>query len=90
MVAAADAAADLGQAVVGQLAREVHGDLAGDGHGGPPVAGQERLSFDPELLGGGVEDLGDAAGVLAPAARRAGRSTWRTSAGVGGSPRSEA
>ena len=34
MVAAAEAAADRRQGLVGQLAREVHGDLAGEGDAG--------------------------------------------------------
>ena len=57
VVATADAAADLGEAVVGELAREVHGDLAGGGHGRAAVAGDEGASFDPELSSGGVEDV---------------------------------
>ena len=89
MVAPTHAAADLGEAVVGELAREVHGDLAGGGHGGAPVAGHEGGSFDPELSGGRVEDVARSRRARRWAAPPRRPSTWRTSAGVGSCPRSE-
>ena len=45
VVAPADAAPDLGQAVLGELARQVHRHLAGDGHRGPAVAGEQRVAL---------------------------------------------
>ena len=85
---AAHGTTDLGKAVVGQLPSEVHGDLARDGYGGAPVAGQEGSSFDPELSSGRIEDVGDSAGPWRgrPARRP---STCRARAGVGSCPRSE-
>ena len=55
-VVAAEAAADLGEADVGQLAREVHGDLAGEGDLGAAVAGEQAVAGEAEGLGGGVLD----------------------------------
>ena len=47
VVAAADPTADLGQALLGQLTGEVHGDLAGEGHGRPAVAREHRPRCTP-------------------------------------------
>src|ERR687889_26189 len=63
VVASTDTAADLREAVLGELAGQVHGHLSRGGDGRPAVARQEGLAFDAELLRGGVDDLRDAAGV---------------------------
>ena len=60
VVASADTATDLGQAVGSQLAGHVHRDLPRLGDVGPPIAGENGLSFDPELAGRRVEYLRDA------------------------------
>ena len=60
VVAIADAPADLGEAVTGELAGEVHGDLPGRRHVRAPIAIDQLARVDPEFLGGRVEDLADA------------------------------
>jgi hypothetical protein len=89
VVATADASTDLREVVGGELASEVHRDVTCPRHRTLPAAGEERFACDAELLGGGVDDLGQPAGVrvrLWPSRR----STWRTSAGEAGSPLREA
>src|SRR3954453_8721503 len=48
VVAAAEGAADRRQRLVGQLAREVHGDLARPGHGRSAAGGQQLVERDSE------------------------------------------
>ena len=56
VVAAAEAAADRGERLVGELPRQVHRHLAGVGHERPPVAGQQGIAREAERLCGGVLD----------------------------------
>ena len=59
MILAAEGAADLGERGVGELAREVHRDLAREGDGLRPVLGLEIRDLDPEEVADLPLDLVD-------------------------------
>ena len=64
VVLAAEAATDVGVGVARQLARDVHGELAGEGDGLRPGLGPEVLGFDVKDLGDAAEDVVDRHEVL--------------------------
>src|SRR3954454_11193347 len=55
-----DASADLREAVIRQLPRQVHGDLTGRGDLRPAVAREDLLALHAELDRGGIQDFRDA------------------------------
>ena len=91
VVAVAERAADRRQGLVGELAREVHGDLAGPGDGGGAARGEQRVDRDAEGGGGLLLDLARRrlADVDAPAPGRGRRAPRAASSAVTARPVSE-
>ena len=58
MVASAELPADLGQGEVGELAAQVHGDVAGRDHGARAVGRAQVVDGDAEVVGGLRHDEG--------------------------------
>src|SRR4051812_26646060 len=56
VVALAHAGADFGEAELGGLADEEHGDAAGEADGALPTAGHEVLVLEAEVVADGLED----------------------------------
>ena len=74
-------AAYVGEAGAGQLARQVHGHLAGPDDRGPAVAAQELPAIDPDLVGRGRDDVVEAdlaAGAWGRCRRAGGERTRRS------------
>jgi hypothetical protein len=60
VIAIANPSADLGKAVIGQLTREVHGDLASRGNLRSTITVEHMAAVHPELHRGRVQDLSNA------------------------------